>query len=109
MLIEPVVLAIKSGVPGPTNETQRVVFDVRYGKPLHEGDPAPDRFGTINIPLDAIKSFEPGGGSVLELAETYDDGSGASAEAALKSCQEGSVFVADSPHFCGLVIAAAIR
>ncbi len=107
MMIQPVVLALKAGVPGPGPDTIRVVFDVRFGKPERAGERAPDRFGTVNIPLAAIKRFDPGSGSVLELSETFDLGSGASADAAVASCKGQNSFVANAPHFCGLVLAAA--
>jgi hypothetical protein len=108
-IVEDVARALKDGVPGPTSETKRVVFDVRFGKPAKSGDFAPDRFGTISFPLEALKSFEPSGQSAMNLAESYELGSGQSAEDGVKSCLEGSSFVANSRGFCRLAIVAASR
>lgn len=97
--------AIKAGVPGPTPETKFVSFDVRFGSPE-----APDRFGSVVFPLDALKNVDDEVASdirIMNLATSYDLGSGQSADDAVASCMEQSSFVAMADGFCSLVVSAA--
>lgn len=104
MLIKPVVEALHDGVPGPTAETKRVVFDIRFGKPEAPGDPAPDRFGVISFPIDAMRKTYGSTIEIMNAAESVNIGSGASGEAAALSCAQNSDSVALAKRFCSLAI-----
>ncbi|PKP92252.1 MAG: hypothetical protein CVT77_09515 [Alphaproteobacteria bacterium HGW-Alphaproteobacteria-16] len=98
-VIESVAEAIRNGVPGPITSTERVVFDVRFGKA-----DTPDRFGLITFSLKDFKSYEKSGSSILNRVSGWDMGSGRSAEDAVRSCQEESTFVLGAETFCEIIL-----